>query len=210
MNMFFSKNILLQMAFALVSFIIVVACHEWTRAAVSTALGDVLPKNEKNLNPLKFVEPMGALLFIVTAFLGYGAFGWSRPARTSPMYYKNRKRDSLLVTILPSVANLLAAFVLLIVYKVVVGNSIISTFLNILIFYQVSFAVCNCIPVQPMDGAKVLSLVLPTKQYFVYMQYEKIVQGIFILLLLLGAFGGILDGITMLLIRGMECLLFFL
>ena len=78
--MFFSRNVLLQILFGVISFFIVATCHEFTRAAVSTALGDVVPKNEKNLtlNPLKHTEPIGAILFIITFLFGYGAFGWSK------------------------------------------------------------------------------------------------------------------------------------
>ena len=124
--MFFTRNILLQVLFGILSFFIVTTCHELTRALVSTALGDVAPKNEKNitLNPLKYTEPIGAMLFIITFLQGYGAFGWSKVVHTSPLYYKNRKRDSLLVAILPSVANLGLAFLVLIIWKILpVHNS---------------------------------------------------------------------------------------
>ena len=211
--MFFSRNVLLQILFGVISFFIVATCHEFTRAAVSTALGDVVPKNEKNLtlNPLKHTEPIGARLFIFTFLLGYGAFGWSKTVRTSPLYYKSRKRASLLVAILPSVANIVLAFIALIIWKIIpIHNSIVSTFLNVLILYNVSFAVCNCLPVPPMDCVKVLSLVLPAKQYFTYMQYEKIIQVAFIFLLIFRVFGSLLDTISLTIIRGMEMLLFFL
>ena len=71
--MFFSRNVLLQILFGVISFFIVATCHEFTRAAVSTALGDVVPKNEKNLtlNPLKHTEPIGAILFIITFLIQF-------------------------------------------------------------------------------------------------------------------------------------------
>lgn len=211
--MFFSKNILLQIVFGILSFFIVVTCHELTRALVSTALGDVVPKNEKSitLNPFKYTEPIGAILFIITYLYGYGAFGWSKTVRTSPLYYKKRKRDSLLVAILPNVANILLAFIIVIIWKLLPSHtSVMSTFLNVLVVYNVSFAVCNCLPVPPMDCVKVLSLVLPAKQYFSYMQYEKIIQVVFLFLLIFGLFGSLLENISLFIIRGMEYLLFFL
>ncbi|MEY8320001.1 site-2 protease family protein [Lachnospiraceae bacterium 46-61] len=211
--MFFNQNIIWQIVFSILCFFVVVSCHEFTRAAVSIALGDNTPKNEKNLtlNPLKHTEPVGAILFIITSLFGYGAFGWSRTVHTSSLYYKNRKRDTLLVTILPSVANILLAFIALIIWKILpFNNSMIATFLNLLIVYNVSFTVCNCLPVPPMDCVKVLSVILPAKQYFTYMQYEKIIQVLFIFLLLFGLFGSLLNTITFTIIHGMELLLFFL
>lgn len=211
--MFLNQNIIWQIVFSVLCFFIVASCHEFTRAAISTALGDNTPRNEKNLtwNPLKHTEPVGAILFIITSLFGYGAFGWSRTVHTSSLYYKNRKRDTLLVAILPSVSNILLAFIALIIWKILpYNNSMISTFLNLLVVYNVSFVVCNCLPVPPMDCVKVLSIVLPAKQYFAYMQYEKVIQVLFIFLLLFGLFGSLLNTITFTIIHGMELLLFFL
>ena len=211
--MFLNQNIIWQIVFSVLCFFIVASCHEFTRAAISTALGDNTPRNEKNLtwNPLKHTEPVGAILFIITSLFGYGAFGWSRTVHTSSLYYKNRKRDTLLVAILPSVANILLAFIALIVWKILpYNNSMISTFLNLVVVYNVSFVVCNCLPVPPMDCVKVLSVVLPAKQYFAYMQYEKVIQVLFIFLLLFSLFGSLLNTITFTIIHGMELLLFFL
>ncbi len=211
--MFFNQNIIWQIVFSILCFFIVTSCHEFTRAVISTILGDNTPKNEKNLtlNPLKHTEPIGAILFIITSLFGYGAFGWSRTVHTSSLYYKNRKRDTLLVTILPSIANILLAFIALIIWKILpFNNSIVGTFLNLLVVYNISFAVCNCLPVPPMDCVKVLSVVLPAKQYFTYMQYEKIIQVLFIFLLLFGLFGSLLNTVTFAIIHGMELLLFFL
>ena len=211
--MFFNQNIIWQIVFSILCFFIVTSCHEFTRAGISTILGDNTPKNEKNLtlNPLKHTEPVGAILFIITSLFGYGAFGWSKTVHTSSLYYKNRKRDTLLVIILPSIANILLAFIALIIWKIIpFNNSMVGTFLNLLVVYNVSFAVCNCLPVPPMDCVKVLSVVLPAKQYFTYMQYEKIIQVLFIFLLLFGLFGSLLNTITFTIIHGMELLLFFL
>ena len=49
-----------------------------------------------------------------------------------------------------------------------------------------SLAVYNIVPVTPMDGIKVLSAVMPANTYFKYIQYEKLIQMIFLLLLFMG------------------------
>ncbi len=209
--MYSNINIFVQLLSGILAFFMVAVCHEYTRAAISTVLGDVLPKNEKalTLNPLKHVEPVGAMFFIITYLLGYGAFGWSRAVNTSSLYYKKRKRDALLVAILPTVANVIFAFAALILWKVVPYGNVVSTFLNTLVFYNVAFAICNCLPVPPMDCVKVLSLLLPANQYFKYMQYEKIIQAVFLVLLIFGVFRTILNTILMLVVNAMNALLFF-
>ena len=49
---------------------VAVTIHEFTRAAVSTALGDKLPKEKKRitLNPLNHFEPIGMILMLACGF----------------------------------------------------------------------------------------------------------------------------------------------
>jgi M50 family peptidase len=117
---------------------------------------------------------------------------------TSGLYYKNRKRDTLLVAILPSVVNLLLGMVFLGVYVNFGGNvnAHVANILNYLCFYNVGIAVYNLVPVSPMDCVKVLSVVLPANKYYSYLQYEKMIQMIFLFLLFLGFFGNIFGTIT--------------
>lgn len=169
--------------------------YEFVRALASSAMGDNLPKSQGRLtlNPLKHFEPIGFLLLFYT-----GGFGWGKPVETSGLYYKNRKRDTLLVAILPSVVNLLLGMVFLGVYVNFGGNvnHHVANILNYLCFYNVGIAVYNILPVSPMDCVKVLSVVLPANKYFSYLQYEKMIQMIFLFLLFLGFFGNIFGNIT--------------
>ncbi|MGE4215120.1 MAG: site-2 protease family protein, partial [Anaerotignaceae bacterium] len=147
--------------------------HEFVRAAVSTALGDKKPKNEGRLtiNPMKHFEPIGFILFLATGF------GWGQPVQTNGLFYKNRKRDTLITAISPSVANIVAAVLFALFLKInVTQSAILSIFLVSLIRVNVSLAVYNVVPITPMDGLKVLSAVIPSNSYFSYIQYEKIIQ----------------------------------
>ena len=58
--------------------------HEFTRAFVSTKLGDNRPRDNGRLtlNPFKHFEPIGFLLALLTGF------GWGLPVETSSLYYK--------------------------------------------------------------------------------------------------------------------------
>lgn len=202
-------NFLWIILFSIPGIIVATTAHEFTRAAVSSALGDVLPKNQKRLtlNPFRHFEPIGFILMLAT-----GGFGWGRPVETSALYYKNRKRDTLLAAVLPTVVNLVLAFLFMLLFKLV-GNKAgaqAAVMLSYGVRFNVALAVFNLVPVVPMDCVKVLSVVLPSNKYFQYMQYEKVLQVGFFLLLYMGIFSSIFDIIINMVIQILDILLFFI
>lgn len=188
--------------------IVATTAHEFTRAVVSTALGDTLPKSKGRLtlNPFKHFEPIGFLLLFYS-----GGFGWGKPVETSALYYQDRKRDTLLVAIMPSVVNLLLGILFVALYQGFADtNFYLSGMLYYFCFYNVGLAVYNLLPVSPMDCVKALSVLMPANKYFNYLQYEKMIQMIFLFLLFLGVFSGLLGGIVNFIIQFFAGLFFFL
>ncbi len=163
--------------------------HEYTRAAVSTALGDVLPKSKGRLtlNPVKHFEPIGFLLLFYS-----GGFGWGKPVETSALYYKNRKKGTFMVAVLPTLVNLIFGMIFLLV-QMQIGDSPLTMVFYYLCYYNVALAVYNILPVSPMDCVKVLSVSLPANKYFQYLQYEKMIQMIFLFLLFFGLISGLFN-----------------
>lgn len=188
----YSSNTLLLLLLSIPGIIAATTLHEFTRAALSTALGDNYPKSQGrlSLNPVKHFEPIGFLMMFYS-----GGFGWSKPVETSALYYKNRKRDTLLVAVLPSVINLVLGIIFLGFYSAVerTGNVYVTTLLYYLCYYNVGLAVYNVLPVAPMDCVKVLAVLMPANQYFKYMQNEKLIQMIFLFLLFFGLITGFMD-----------------
>ncbi|MCB1188683.1 site-2 protease family protein, partial [bacterium] len=83
------------------------ALHEYGHAAMANALGDPTPRlqGRVTLNPIKHLDPAGTFMIIMTSFMGFG-FGWGKPVQTNPTYYKDLRRDTILVAIAGPAMNL--------------------------------------------------------------------------------------------------------
>lgn len=171
--------------------------HECAHGFVSTKLGDPTPKNEGrlSLNPLKHLDPLGAILMIVTGF------GWAKPVSVNPMYYKNRKKGMALVAAAGPLANLLMAFAGMLLgmfFLKLSGNTgaayWVGTITSIFVQTNLSFMIFNLIPIPPLDGAKILGMFLPNGAYYKMLEYERYAIIVIMILSLSGAFDAIIGG----------------
>lgn len=178
----------LLLAISIPAILVAATAHEFARALTSSFLGDTLPKKEGRLtlNPLKHFEPVGFLLMFATGF------GWGKPVNTSALYYKNRKTGTLLTAVVPSVVNLLLAALCFFCYRVFDNGPVytpfglLSYFFYRSAFYNITLFAYNLAPVSPMDCIKVLSALMPANTYFRFLQYEKVIQVLFLLALFMG------------------------
>lgn len=166
-------------------------CHGW----VSTKLGDNTPRftGRLTLNPLAHLDPVGALLMILTGF------GWAKPVQINPAYYKNPKNGMALTAAAGPLSNLFLAFLAMLVFTGITilnyklgwfGGSIyaISSFVLRFVSVNLCFMVFNLIPIPPLDGSRILGIFLSNRAYFKLQQYERYSMIAIILLSLSGAF----------------------
>ncbi len=167
-----------------------IGVHEMAHGFAAYKLGDPTAKfdGRLSLNPLRHIDPIGALCIF---FFG---FGWAKPVRVNPNYFKNYKRDTALTALAGPLSNILLAFIgiLLFVHVApIVDNLYLTRFLYLLIIINIGLAIFNLIPVPPLDGSKIFLTLLPSKTYFEIMRYER--YGFWILLIAL--YLGVLDPI---------------
>lgn len=165
--------------------------HEFSHAFVSYMLGDPTAKNQGRLtlNPMKHLDAFGTIMMLIARF------GWAKPVPINPMYYKNRKSGTMIVSLAGPVSNVFLAVIFsfpLLYINAKYGSQDINSFsLNAIIFnLSLSFfinnlrlAVFNILPVPPLDGSKILSGILPQRQYFTLMQYENYIGIGFLILM---------------------------
>ena len=168
--------------------------HEYAHGWVSYKLGDPSPKYDGrlSLNPLRHVDPIGALCLIVANF------GWAKPVQVNPTYYKDPKKGMALVALAGPVANFILALICFIITNIIAkvsGGSVsivtfyIYQFFMLSAMVNVGLGVFNLIPLPPLDGSKVIGVFLPTDWYFKFMRFEQ--YGFILLFVLLIA--GLLD-----------------
>ncbi len=169
--------------------------HEFAHGWVSTKLGDPTPRAEGrlSLNPLRHLDPVGAILMIITGF------GWAKPVSVNPMYYKDRKKGMALVAVAGPLANLIMAFagmVLGMLLLKVFGNTnaayLIGTITSVFVQMNLSFMIFNLIPIPPLDGAKILGMFLPNRTYYKMLEYERYAIILIMVLSLTGAFDAVI------------------
>ena len=137
-------------------------------------------------------------------------------------FFKKPRRDIALVGAAGPISNLLLATVFLLLLRFL-GFGHLATlspktefqfnliyftllFLYYGVYMNVTLAVFNLLPVPPLDGSRILYLLLPPKLYYKAMQHERVIVLVVFALLLLGPLSALIDLLTTLIMRGLFAL----
>lgn len=188
----------IEVIISLMASVFVVFCtlpvHEYAHAFVATKLGDDTArlKGRLTLAPLAHIDPMGALMILLVGF------GYAKPVPVNPRKFKNPKAGMALTALAGPMANIIMALVFMILANTfnlvyfrtgaVFANAAVTFFVAAATI-NVSLAVFNFLPIPPLDGSRIINLIIPSKYYFKIMQYERyIILAVFALI-----FFGVLD-----------------
>ena len=159
--------------------------HETCHGLAALALGDPTAKRQHrlSLNPLRHIDWFGLLMMLVAGF------GWARPVPVNPNYFKKPRQGMALTALAGPASKLLLALLLLIPARLIytyahysVFNQTALDFLTSTAALSIGLGLFNLIPIPPLDGSKVLAVLLPERAYRWLMRYERF--GIFALWLL--------------------------
>ncbi len=146
-----------------VAVLFTISIHEYAHGQMADWLGDDTARRSGrlSLNPIHHIDPMGALCML---FL---RFGWAKPVPINPSRFKNRKRDTILVSLAGPLSNLGLATLLILGTKLYFpSNPYAIDTLLFLIYVNLGLGFFNLLPLPPLDGSKILMSLLPTKIEF--------------------------------------------
>jgi Zn-dependent protease len=174
--------VIVQFVVLLLSLSVHESAHAWT----ADRLGDPTARylGRVSLNPIVHADLFGTIIFpIIGMFYGF-MLGWAKPVPVNLSRLRNPRRDHMLVAAAGPMSNFTLAALLFVVLMVVKsistdgafalhqvasfdfsgGNPILTPLTAIAyhgILINIVLGVFNLIPVAPLDGAAVLSALLP-------------------------------------------------
>lgn len=158
-----------QLLAFVISLLLVLTVHEASHALVAYYLGDPTAKLEGrlSLNPVRHLDLFGSIVFLVT-----WRFGWGKPVPVNPQNFKEPVRDSALTALAGPFSNFVFAFVLALPLKYFPGNvGFVGTLLWTTFHLNIFLGLFNLLPFPPLDGSKIIGILVPRRYHRGYMNY---------------------------------------
>jgi Zn-dependent protease len=163
------------------------ALHELAHAYVAWKLGDPTAREQGRLtlNPIAHLDPLGTLMFALTALLAGVPFGWAKPVPVDPRNFRRPKEGMALVAVAGPAMNFVLALVALAVLRhaELDGRAFNVVALGYLV--NVILGLFNLIPVPPLDGSRIVGVLMDNATYARWISLDTvgmlIVFGVFFL-----------------------------
>lgn len=185
--------------FSALAALIALTVHEYSHGYAAYKMGDNTARNlgRLTLNPIKHLDPIGTICMVLFHV------GWAKPVPINPRNFKNPKKGFAITAAAGPLSNLILGFfsagLYLLIYalfkdvtfesKNLAFNLITYSLSFVYIFHtlNIGLGIFNLLPIPPLDGSRLLNVILPERAYFAIMKYEqKIYVGVIAWLLVGG------------------------
>ena len=162
--------------------------HEIAHGYVADKLGDPTARllGRLTLNPQKHIDPMMSIaLPLLLIFSGSPViFGAAKPVPIDPFNLRDGRKDVAIVSLAGPLTNVLIAVLAAIILKLLnLELSIFYSLLLVIVQINLLLAIFNLLPIPPLDGSKIFSLLLPEREANIYLSFGSI--GFFVIFFLL-------------------------
>ena len=182
--------------------IFAITLHEVAHGWMARECGDptAAEANRLSLNPLRHVDPLGTVLIPAATYLLSGfVFGWAKPVPVEWRLLRNPRRDIALVALAGPGANLLMLLVWVGISRLAIALGVeggsaefIATMCRIGVLANAILMLLNMLPVPPLDGSRVVSVLLPANASVLFNRLTPLGLPIVLALMMTGILSAIL------------------
>jgi len=143
------------------------ALHELAHAWVAARLGDPTAREQGRLtlNPVRHLDPLGTLMFAVTALTAGTPFGWAKPVPVNPGHFRRPKEGMALVAAAGPAMNFVLALVALAISTHVDLHGQAAEVVYYVYLVNVVLGIFNLIPIPPLDGSRIVAVLMNDATY---------------------------------------------
>jgi len=198
-----------QIVIMIVPLLFAVTIHEVAHGYVAYKMGDntAMLAGRLSLNPIKHLDFFGSFFLPLLLKLTGSTiiFGYAKPVPVNFSNFRNYRKGTIYVSSAGVLANFALAIISGLLFQILTYFQPLwhASFLKpfVLDLYQMLgysvlinlvLAVFNLIPIPPLDGSKILAMLLPVSLRLQYARMERYGMIIIILLLLTGSLGSVL------------------
>ena len=193
----------------IVPLLFAVTIHEVAHGYVAYKMGDNTAKlaGRLSLNPIKHLDFFGSFFLPLLLKLTGSTiiFGYAKPVPVNFSNFRNYRKSTIYVSSAGVLANFALAIISGLLFQILTyfqplwHASFLKPFaldlyqmLGYSVLINLVLAVFNLIPIPPLDGSKILAMLLPVSLRLHYARIERFGMIIIILLLLTGSLGRVL------------------